>query len=73
MTSLYLNHLELRNFRCFKACSLELHPELTVLVAENGSGKTALLDAAALVLSPFVNVMTAADQYKKVGSGRCST
>jgi predicted ATP-binding protein involved in virulence len=53
-TSLRLDRLELRNFRCFAECELPLHPELTVLVAENAQGKTALLDALALALDSLV-------------------
>lgn len=51
---LRIDHLRLQNFRCFAACELNLHPELTVLVAENAQGKTALLDALRLVLQEFV-------------------
>lgn len=55
MTALRLDRLELQNFRCFSRCDLDLHPRLTVLVADNGNGKTALLDAAALALSAYVS------------------
>ena len=57
MTVLRLDKLSLTNYRCFARCELDLHPELTVLVAENGSGKTAVLDAAAGALSVFVNTL----------------
>nr|WP_211203864.1 AAA family ATPase [Candidatus Accumulibacter phosphatis] len=43
------------NFRCFAALDLELHSQLTVLVAENGQGKSTLLDAARIALWPFVS------------------
>jgi predicted ATP-binding protein involved in virulence len=51
---LRIDRLRLRNFRCFAACELNLHPTLTVLVAENAQGKTALLDALRLALQEFV-------------------
>ncbi len=51
---LRIDHLRLQNFRCFAACKLNLHPTLTVLVAENAQGKTALLDALRLALQVFV-------------------
>jgi predicted ATP-binding protein involved in virulence len=51
---LRIDHLRLRNYRCFAACELNLHPALTVLVAENAQGKTALLDALRLALQEFV-------------------
>ena len=54
---LSLERLDVRNFRCFAECPLELHPNLTVLVAENGQGKTALLDAIRMALSVFVTTI----------------
>jgi predicted ATP-binding protein involved in virulence len=53
-TLLRIDRMEVQNFRCFAYCPLDLHPELTILVAENGGGKTALLDALRLALSVFV-------------------
>lgn len=61
-TVLRLDKLVLTNFRCFERCTLDLHPELTVLVAENGGGKTALLDAATIALSPFIEGMYRTDK-----------
>ncbi|MEN8219173.1 MAG: AAA family ATPase [Pseudomonadota bacterium] len=49
-----LNKIRLSNFRCFDDFQLYFHPKLTVLVSDNGGGKTALLDAVAIALSPFV-------------------
>lgn len=57
MTALRLNNLSLTNFRCFAQCEVELHPRLTVLVAENGGGKTAVLDAAGTALAVFVKAL----------------
>jgi predicted ATP-binding protein involved in virulence len=48
-----LNSLTLQNFRCFEHLELDLHPQLTVLISENGGGKTAVLDAIRVILSPF--------------------
>jgi predicted ATP-binding protein involved in virulence len=56
-TLLRVDRLSVRNFRCFAECSLELHPTLTVLVADNALGKTALLDALRLALNVFVTTM----------------
>jgi predicted ATP-binding protein involved in virulence len=47
--------LHVVNFRCFSSCDLTLDPGLTVIVAENGRGKTALLDALALAMKPLVD------------------
>lgn len=42
---MYLSHIILRNFRLFQRLDLELNRGLNVLVGENDSGKTALIDA----------------------------
>lgn len=49
-----LETLHLTNFRRFRDLSLSFHPELTVLAARNGQGKTSVLDAASIMLGPFV-------------------
>lgn len=66
MNSLRLDRLTLSNFRCFAQCEVGFHPELTVLVAENGNGKTAILDAAALALSAFVHAANPAVSLQKI-------
>jgi len=50
-----LKKMTLDNYRCFKHIEIDFHPEMTVLVGENGGGKTALLDAVAVALGPFVS------------------
>jgi len=42
-----LDRIHLQNFRCFEHLLVSFHPKLTVIVAENGTGKTAILDAIA--------------------------
>lgn len=66
MTSLRLDKLSLTNFRCFTTCDIALHPTITVLVAENGNGKTALLDAASLALSAYVNAIFPTERLKRL-------
>ncbi|TKI05689.1 AAA family ATPase [Martelella alba] len=44
----------LTNFRCFAHFAVHLDPRLTVIIARNGAGKSALLDAIALALGPFL-------------------
>lgn len=51
-----IRYIELRNFRCFDELTVDFDPRLTVLVAHNGEGKTAVLDAIAIALSSFVGV-----------------
>lgn len=50
-----LSKLRLENFRCFDQLDVDLHPNLTVLVAENGQGKSTLLDAVRIALWPYVS------------------
>ncbi len=55
-----LDSLTLRNYRGFRELTIDFHPELTVLVARNGMGKTAALDACALAWRYFVDTMRGA-------------
>lgn len=57
-----LEKITLKNFRLFKEIEIFLHPRLTVLVGENGSGKTALLDGIASSLSPVLTHLSSANQ-----------
>ena len=66
MTGLRLDNLSLQNFRCFTSCDVALHPHLTVLVAENGNGKTAVLDATSLALSAYVNSVSPTEPLKRL-------
>jgi predicted ATP-binding protein involved in virulence len=43
-----LERLHLRNFRCFEELTIDFGKRLTVIIAENGAGKTAVLDAIAI-------------------------
>ena len=57
-----LKNVTLKNFRCFESLSLDLHPRLTVIVGENGAGKTAVLDGIASGLTPVLSHLSSADQ-----------
>jgi predicted ATP-binding protein involved in virulence len=59
---MHLKKITIQNFRCFEHLELELHPRLNVLVAENGGGKTAILDAIAIGLSPILEKLSTATQ-----------
>lgn len=50
-----ISSIRLRRYRCFKEICLELDPEITVIAAPNGQGKTALLDALSISLRLFVD------------------
>ncbi len=53
----FITKLTLRNYRCFQELSLSLHNRLTVFVAPNGGGKTAVLDGLAVALRLFVDTV----------------
>ena len=63
--SLRLDRLLLKNFRCFADCTIDLHPELTVLVADNGQGKTAILDGIGIALGLFINTIMGTSQLHR--------
>ncbi len=52
---LRIDKLELENYRCFDRLEITFDKQLTVLVASNGKGKTAILDAIAVAFGTFVN------------------
>lgn len=54
MTTLNIQTLHLRDYRCFDVIDIDFHPKLTVLIAPNGAGKTSILDAVAVALGPYV-------------------
>lgn len=49
-----IKQLTLTNFRRFAAFDIDFDPQLTVLVARNGAGKSSVLDAVATALGPFL-------------------
>lgn len=49
-----IQELELQNFRRFQSLSVDFNPELTVIVARNGQGKTSVLDGITIALGTFV-------------------
>ncbi len=52
---MYLSQVSLRNFRLFRRLDLDLNPGLNVLVGENDSGKTTMIDAIRYVLGTNSN------------------
>ena len=49
-----IKKLYLKNFRCYDTLEIDFNPQLTVIVGENGKGKTAILDALAISLEPYL-------------------
>ena len=63
-----LEQLTLQNYRCFESLMIQLHPELTVLIAPNGAGKTTVLDAARVAVWPFVKGFDLGSQTGKAAT-----
>lgn len=59
---MHLKKITLNNFRYFEHLEIELHPRLTVLVGENGAGKTSILDGIATALSQVFTYLSSANQ-----------
>jgi predicted ATP-binding protein involved in virulence len=54
MPSTLIESISLQNFRCFRSVTVALHPSLTVLIAPNGQGKTALLAGICAAWTPLL-------------------
>ncbi|WP_241638752.1 retron Ec78 anti-phage system effector ATPase PtuA [Rosenbergiella epipactidis] len=61
----YLRHLTLKHFRRFSLLEIKFEEDLTVIIGNNGKGKTSILYAIAKTLSWFV-----ANILKEGGSGQ---
>ena len=48
-----INRVKLFNYRCFKELELELNDSFTILVGNNGSGKSTILDGISLGLASY--------------------
>lgn len=51
---MHIQSISLQNFRCFTDYTLPLSESFTLLIGDNGSGKTALLDALAVAAGAFL-------------------
>ncbi|MFN0119875.1 MAG: AAA family ATPase [Blastocatellia bacterium] len=52
-----IDRLTLHNFRKFENLTLDLHPQFNLLVGGNGSGKTTILDALAISMTEWFEVL----------------
>ena len=51
---MHVSKIRMQNFRCYTDFTMEFSPNLTVIVAENGKGKTAILDGLAIAMAPYL-------------------
>ena len=61
--SISLESLKLENFRCFDNLEINFEEKLTVFIAQNGGGKTTLLDAVTENLKTYLSAL-GIDGYK---------
>jgi len=57
--SVKLKKLTLQNFRCYDNVEIEFEDKLTVIVGENGKGKSAIFDGIAFSLAPYIEAFGA--------------
>ena len=48
-----INHLNIKNFKCFDDRAFSFHPQFTLVAGVNGTGKTSLLDALSVALGSW--------------------
>src|SRR5579859_3674655 len=68
MNQCFIRKLTLKNYRCFQELTLSFHDRLTVFVAPNGGGKTAVLDGIAVALRLFVDTVEGRTNSKGFGT-----
>ncbi len=56
-----LNSLTLKNFRRYEKLSINFDEKLTLIVGVNGSGKTTILEAAAIAVGSFLTKIDGAE------------
>ena len=66
MEQIYLKNIELLNFRKFDYSIYELNPQMNVFIGKNASGKTAVLEAATVILGAYLTA------FKEYVPGKCA-
>ncbi len=51
---MHIQQITIKNFRCFEDVTVKLDPEVNIFVGNNGSGKSAVLDAIASAINPYL-------------------
>lgn len=64
-----ISQIEITHFRCFESLSIDLHPEVNVIVGGNGAGKSSVLDAIAIALYEIVAANGAGGKRQRAQQG----
>jgi predicted ATP-binding protein involved in virulence len=60
---MHIQQVKIKNFRCFDDLTVNLNPDVNIFVGNNGSGKSAVLDAIAAAMYPYISqIQRIADQ-----------
>ena len=51
---MHIQQIQIKNFRCFEDLTVNLNPDVNIFVGNNGSGKSAVLDAIAAAIYPYL-------------------
>ena len=51
---MHIQQVQIKNFRCFEDLTVNLNPDVNIFVGNNGSGKSAVLDAIAAAIYPYL-------------------
>ena len=51
---MHIQQVQIKNFRCFEDLTVNLNPDINIFVGNNGSGKSAVLDAISVALYPYL-------------------
>ena len=65
-----LSKVEITYFRCFESLSIDLQPDINVIVGANGAGKSSILDAVAIALYEVVAANGAGGRRQRATQGR---
>lgn len=49
-----INNLSIKNFKCFEEINLKFNPQFNVLIGDNATGKTSILDAASFIIGTYL-------------------
>jgi predicted ATP-binding protein involved in virulence len=52
---MHIQQVKIKNFRCFEDLTINLNPDINIFVGNNGSGKSAVLDAISAAMYPYIS------------------
>jgi predicted ATP-binding protein involved in virulence len=52
---MHIQQVKIKNFRCFEDLTVNLNPDVNIFVGNNGSGKSAVLDAISDAMYPYIS------------------